>query len=89
MTLPPVATQGARRGRGTGARVRSHCRFRHRGTKYVSDSGMKWMIGSTKRQSDRALAGGHRAAAGVAVPSAVWELYANLPGCAGLERGRC
>jgi hypothetical protein len=23
--------------------VRSHCRFRHRGTEYVSESGLKWM----------------------------------------------
>ena len=35
-------------------RVRSHCRFRYRGTEYVSKSGMKWMSGSTKRQCNRA-----------------------------------
>jgi hypothetical protein len=34
---------------------RSHCRFRNRGTEYVSTSGMKWMSGGTKRQCDRAL----------------------------------
>ena len=46
-------------GRGDGAggvlRVRSHHRFRNRGTDYVSESGMKWMSGGTKRQCDRAL----------------------------------
>jgi hypothetical protein len=37
-------------------RIRSHCRFRNRGTEYVSESGLKWMSGSTiKRQRDRAL----------------------------------
>jgi hypothetical protein len=36
--------------------VRSRCRFRNRGTEYVSESGMKWMGGGTKRQCDRALA---------------------------------
>ena len=35
-------------------RGRSHCHFRNRGTDYVSDSGMKWMSSSTKRQCDRA-----------------------------------
>jgi hypothetical protein len=35
-------------------RVRSHCRFRNRSTEYVSEYGMKWMGGSTKRQCDRA-----------------------------------
>jgi hypothetical protein len=36
-------------------RVRSHCRFRNRGTEYVGDSGITWMSASTKRQCDRAL----------------------------------
>ena len=36
--------------------VRSHCRFRNRGTEYVSEPGMKWMNDSTKRECDRALA---------------------------------
>jgi hypothetical protein len=40
---------------GPRSRVRSHCRFRKRGIEYVSDSGMKWMSGNTKRQCDRAL----------------------------------
>ena len=35
---------------------RSHCRFRNRGTEYVSKSGMKWMSGGAKRQCGRALA---------------------------------
>ena len=35
-------------------RVRSHCRFRKRGTKYFSESGAKWINGRTKRQCDRA-----------------------------------
>ena len=34
--------------------VRSHCRFRKRGTEYVSESVMKRMKGRTKRQCDRA-----------------------------------
>ena len=34
------------------ARGRSHCRFRNRGTEYFSESGVKWMSGSTKRQCD-------------------------------------
>ena len=45
-----------RRGVQAQPRVRSHCRFRHRGTESLSESGMKWTSGSTKRQSDRALA---------------------------------
>jgi hypothetical protein len=49
----PVALQPKRAG-GV-PRVRLHCRFRNRGTEYVSKSGMKWMGGSTKRQCDRAL----------------------------------
>jgi hypothetical protein len=36
-------------------RVQSHCRFRKRGTEYVSESGIKWMSGGAKRQCDRAL----------------------------------
>jgi hypothetical protein len=35
--------------------VRSHCRFRNRGTLSVSRSGIKWRGGGTKRQRDRAL----------------------------------
>jgi hypothetical protein len=34
--------------------VRSHCRFRSRGTEYVRESGMKWMSGGAKRQCGRA-----------------------------------
>jgi hypothetical protein len=37
-------------------RVRLHCRFRNRGTKYVSDSVIKWASGGAKRQCDLALA---------------------------------
>ena len=36
-------------------RVRSHCRFRKRCTEYISESGIKWMSGCTKRQCDRTL----------------------------------
>jgi hypothetical protein len=50
---------------GTAPRVRSHCRFRNRGAKYVSKSGMKWMSGSAKRQYGRA-----QAAPGVRLPAA-------------------
>jgi hypothetical protein len=42
--------------------VRSHCRFRQRGTADHSESGMKWMGGCTKRQRDRA--------AGITTPDA-------------------
>jgi hypothetical protein len=42
---------------GALARVRSHRRFRNRGTEYVSESGIEWMSGGTKRQCDRALVG--------------------------------
>jgi hypothetical protein len=35
-------------------RARSHCRFRNRGTDYVSEPGMKRTSSSTKRQCDRA-----------------------------------
>ena len=35
-------------------RVRSHGRFRNRGTEYISKYVMKWMSGNTKRQSDNA-----------------------------------
>ena len=38
-------------------RVRSHCRFRKRGTEYVSEAGMTWKRGRVKRQCDRALGG--------------------------------
>ena len=41
--------------RRPGARVRSHCRFRYRGTEYVSESGIKWMSGRTKPECGRAL----------------------------------
>jgi hypothetical protein len=40
---------------GGPGRARSHCRFRNRGTEYVSESSMKWMSGGTKRQCDRTL----------------------------------
>jgi hypothetical protein len=42
-------------GAGSVARVRSHCRFIKIGAEYVSEYGLKWMSGSTKRQCDRAL----------------------------------
>jgi hypothetical protein len=46
----------ARLSRRARTRVRSHCRFRNRGTEYVRDFGIKWMSSSTKRRCDRALA---------------------------------
>ena len=56
---PPGRTRrrarAAARGPGTRPRVRSHCRFRNRGTEYVSEYGIKWTRGSLKRQCDRAL----------------------------------
>jgi hypothetical protein len=36
-------------------RVRSHCRFRNKGTEYLSKSDMIWMNGTTKRHCDRTL----------------------------------
>jgi hypothetical protein len=39
-----------------GPGVRSHCRFRYRGTEHARKSG-NWMSGGTKRQCDRALHG--------------------------------
>ena len=58
-TPPPARTAGptarpavlSPRGR---RRVRSHCRFDHRGIECSSESGTKRMNGSTKRQCDRA-----------------------------------
>jgi hypothetical protein len=49
---PPPCAACRRRGP---ARVRSHCRFRNRGTEYVSRCGIKWMSGRTERRCDRAL----------------------------------
>ena len=48
----PIVDPGATLGR---ARVRSHCRFRNRGTEYVRTFVMEWMGGGTSRQCDRAL----------------------------------
>jgi hypothetical protein len=45
----PAATASSRPG------VRSHCRFRKRGSEHVSDSGMKWVGGGAKRRCGRAL----------------------------------
>jgi hypothetical protein len=55
--LGHLLTKGAYYGAGVhgATRVRSHCRFRNRGTDYLSESGIEWMSGSTKRQCDRAL----------------------------------
>jgi hypothetical protein len=51
-----AAPAGARRLRRRGRPgVRSHCRFRNRGTEYVSEYGIKWISGGAKRQCDRAL----------------------------------
>ena len=36
-------------------RVRSHSRFRYKAIDYLSESGMRWMSGSAKRQCDRTL----------------------------------
>jgi hypothetical protein len=43
---------------GSDRRVRSHYRFRYRGTEYVSESGAKRMRGGAKRQTDNATAPG-------------------------------
>jgi hypothetical protein len=53
---PRTPDADAAHGSGAEPRVRSHCRFRKRCTEYVSDSGIKWVNGSTERQCDRALA---------------------------------
>ena len=47
--------RGASLVHGRAPRVRSHCRLRHRGTKYVRESGTKWMGGGAERQCNRAL----------------------------------
>jgi hypothetical protein len=49
--LPPLRRASQPRPR---PRVRSYCRFRKRGTEYVSESGIKRMSGGAKRQCDRA-----------------------------------
>ena len=51
-TASPLLTGMSR----SAPRVRSHWRFRNKGTEYVSNSGIKWMRCGTKRQCDRALA---------------------------------
>ena len=57
--LPPGAHHATRNAGATlavgAAWVRSHRRFRSRGVKSVSASGIKWTNGSAKRQCDRAL----------------------------------
>ena len=50
---PPA--RGGSKSRRRLPRVRSLCRFRNRGTEYATESCMKWMSGSAKRQCDRAL----------------------------------
>jgi hypothetical protein len=47
---PAAAVDGLRTGR-----VRSHCRFRKRGTACLRESGIKWMNSSAKRRCDRTL----------------------------------
>jgi hypothetical protein len=54
-TVPSLISRDrCRPGRGDArrpaGRVRSHCRFRNRGTEYVSESGIKWMRAGTKRR---------------------------------------
>jgi hypothetical protein len=51
---PPRAPRAPRR--RARPRVRSHCRFRNRGTEYARAPGMKRMSGAATRQCDRALA---------------------------------
>ena len=55
--LVAVRAGDCRRGRlaQRPGRVRSHCRCRNRGTESLSDFGVKWMSGCTKRQCDRTL----------------------------------
>jgi hypothetical protein len=50
------ATRAVLEDAGVLPRVRSHCRFRKRGTEYASESGMNWTSGGAKRECDRALA---------------------------------
>ena len=70
MARPRQPLGGGRRAHGDGgahkrelgrARVRSHCRFIHRGTESIRKSGMMWMSGGAKRQCDRALGRAGRA----------------------------
>jgi hypothetical protein len=51
----PAGVREDRAGAGGEPRVRSPCRFRNRGTEYVSESCIKWMRSRTKRQCNRAL----------------------------------
>jgi hypothetical protein len=50
-----VKTERPQAAAASAPRVRSHCRFRNRGTDYLSTSCMKWMSGNAKRRCDRAL----------------------------------
>ena len=52
---PPPSPPPPQWARGPRSRVRPHCHFRNRRTEYISESGMKWISGGTKRQCDRAL----------------------------------
>ena len=58
-------------------RVRSHCRFRKRGTDYVGESGIKWMSGGTI--SDSATEPSRAPSGALAPPRAA----AAAPSCAG------
>ena len=44
-------TAGGPAATGGGGEVRSHCRFKHRGTDCDSESGMEWWIGSVQSDS--------------------------------------
>ena len=57
MSADPYMRGGLKTAEDGALRARSHCRFRTRGTEYVSEFGigMKWMSGSTERQCDRTL----------------------------------
>ena len=55
MSADPYMRGGLKTADDGALRPRSHCRFRTRGTEYVSEFVMKWMSGSTERQCDRTL----------------------------------
>jgi hypothetical protein len=53
--VPALSHIPLRKRRRHGPKVRSHRRFRNRGTDYLTGFGVKWLSGSKKRQCGRAL----------------------------------
>ena len=66
--------------------VRSRCRFRNRGTDSLSEYGMKWMSGGTRRQCDRTLSAGPAAELAAAAQLEAGRRSANAAAAALLGR---